>query len=144
MAILLLKPELDQWRPGEHTGTFRGNNLAFVAASAALSTYWQNEEFSQSVKQKSDVLREELEKTAQEFPSLQAKVRGRGLIYGLEIPEDGLAKNVSRHAFERGLVIELSGARGQVMKFLPPLSIDEATLHEGLEIVNEAIAHSIA
>ena len=143
MAILLLKPELDQWNPGEHTGTFRGNNLAFVAATAALSTYWQTEEFGQTVKHKSAILREELEKTAQEFPGLQANVRGRGLLYGLEIPETGFAKKVSRGAFERGLVIELSGARSQVVKFLPPLIIEEETLLQGVEIVNEAIADAI-
>lgn len=144
MAILLLKPELDQWNPGEHTGTFRGNNLAFVASTAALSTYWQTDEFSQSVRHKSSILKDELEKTAQEFPSLQANVRGRGLIYGLEIPADGFAKKVSRHAFEQGLVIELSGARSQVVKFLPPLTIDESTLQEGIDVVNEAIAHTIS
>lgn len=143
MAILLLKPELDQWQPGEHTGTFRGNNLAFVASTTALSTYWQSDEFSQSVKHKSRILKDELEKTVQEFPSLDASVRGRGLIYGLEIPAEGFASNVSSRAFEKGLVIELSGARNQVVKFLPPLTIDEETLHTGINIVNEAIAHSI-
>lgn len=143
MAILLLKPELDQWQPGEHTGTFRGNNLAFVASAAALSNYWQTGEFSQAIKHKSSILKDELEKTAQEFPSLQANVRGRGLIYGLEIPADGLAKKVSQNAFAQGLVIELAGARNQVVKFLPPLTIDEATLHKGIEIVNEAIANEL-
>ncbi len=143
MAILLLKPELDEWKPGEHTGTFRGNNLAFVASTAALSAYWQNDEFSQSVKHKSIILRDELEKTAQEFPALHANVRGRGLIYGLEIPTAGFAKKVSQRAFEKGLIIELSGARSQVVKFLPPLIIEEDTLHKGIEIVNEAIAESL-
>ncbi|MCB0036922.1 MAG: diaminobutyrate--2-oxoglutarate transaminase [Anaerolineales bacterium] len=140
MAILLLKPELDEWRPGEHTGTFRGNNLAFVASEAALSHYWQTDEFSQSVKQKSALLKDELEKTAAEFPALQANVRGRGLLYGLEIPEQGLAKKVSQRAFEKGLVIELAGARSQVVKFLPPLVIEEQTLLDGINIVNEAIS----
>lgn len=144
MAILLLKPELDEWKPGEHTGTFRGNNLAFVASATALSTYWKDDEFSQSVKHKSAVLKDELEKTAQEFPVLEANVRGRGLIYGLEIPAQGFAKKVSQNAFERGLVIELAGARGQVVKFLPPLTIEEETLHQGIEIVNEAIAASVS
>lgn len=140
MAILLLKPELDQWLPGEHTGTFRGNNLAFVASTAALSTYWQTDEFSKSVKHKSTILKDELDKTVQEFPTLQAKVRGRGLIYGLDIPATGFAKKVSQQAFTKGLVIELSGARNQVVKFLPPLIIDEETLRAGIDIVNEAIA----
>ena len=143
MAILLLKSELDAWKPGEHTGTFRGNNLAFVASTAAIATYWQNDEFSQSVKHKSSILKDELEKTAQEFPALQANVRGRGLLYGLEIPAAGFAKKVSQRAFEKGLVIELSGARSQVVKFLPPLIVDEETLHKGIEIINEAIAETV-
>ncbi|MFQ5614478.1 MAG: diaminobutyrate--2-oxoglutarate transaminase [Anaerolineae bacterium] len=139
MALLLLKPELDQWNPGEHTGTFRGNNLAFVASVAALS-YWENDDFSQAIKSKSRILKAELEQIAQKYPSLKANVRGRGLIYGLEIPEPGFASKVSEAAFERGLVIELSGARNQVVKFLPPLTIDEDTLLKGLSIVDEAIS----
>ena len=143
MALLLFKPEWDQWDPGEHTGTFRGNNLAFVASAAAIAAYWQNDDFSQAIKQKSALLKEELETTVQEFPSLEAAVRGRGLIYGLDIPADGFAKKVSQRAFQKGLVIELAGARGQVVKFLPSLTIDEATLRKGIGLVNEAIADSI-
>jgi diaminobutyrate-2-oxoglutarate transaminase len=143
MALVLMRPELDQWKPGEHTGTFRGNNLAFVASTAAIAAYWQNDNFSQAIKQKSALLKEELETTVQEFPSLEAAVRGRGLIYGLDIPADGFAKKVSQRAFQKGLVIELAGARGQVVKFLPSLTIDEATLRKGIGLVNEAIADSI-
>ena len=143
MALLLFKPEWDQWDPGEHTGTFRGNNLVFVASTAAIAAYWQNDNFSQAIKQKSALLKEELETTVQEFPSLEAAVRGRGLIYGLDIPADGFAKKVSQRAFQKGLVIELAGARGQVVKFLPSLTIDEATLRKGIGLVNEAIADSI-
>jgi diaminobutyrate-2-oxoglutarate transaminase len=66
------------------------------------------------------------------------------LIYGLEIPAAGFAKKVSQRAFEKGLVIELAGARSQVVKFLPSLIIDEETLHKGIEIVNEAIAESVS
>ena len=138
MSLLLLKPELDQWKPGEHTGTFRGNNLAFVAAVAALS-YWENDELSCQVKAKGKILKTELEKISQSYPALQATIRGRGLIWGLEIPEAGFASKVSRQAFKQGLVIELSGARSQVVKFLPPLTIDEATLLKGVAIIDEAI-----
>lgn len=140
MSILLIKPELDQWQPGEHTGTFRGNNLAFVASVAALNTYWRDDQFSQAVKQKAAVLDEALEQTAREFSMLNACPRGRGLIYGLEIPEPGFAKRVSQAAFEKGLIIELAGATDQVVKFLPPLVIDEETLLDGVNIVNETIA----
>ena len=39
----LIKPEHDLWEPGEHNGTFRGNNLAFVTAKKAIEEYWLNE-----------------------------------------------------------------------------------------------------
>ncbi|MFQ5421517.1 MAG: aminotransferase class III-fold pyridoxal phosphate-dependent enzyme, partial [Anaerolineae bacterium] len=142
MSLLLLKPKLDRWNPGEHTGTFRGNNLAFVAAVAAL-TYWENDDFSNEIRSKSKMLKAELEKISQKYPWLQANIRGRGLIYGFEIPEPGFASKVSQAAFKKGLVIELSGANSQVVKFLPPLTIDEKTLLKGLSIIDEAIDESL-
>jgi diaminobutyrate-2-oxoglutarate transaminase len=42
LAAVLIRSDLDVWDPGEHTGTFRGQNLAFIAGAAALSTYWRN------------------------------------------------------------------------------------------------------
>ncbi|MEX0707395.1 MAG: diaminobutyrate--2-oxoglutarate transaminase, partial [Woeseia sp.] len=56
LAILLMRPELDQWRPGEHTGTFRGNNLGFVAATEALK-YWENDDLAQAVTHKGEIMR---------------------------------------------------------------------------------------
>ena len=53
-AVVLMKPELDQWKPGEHNGTFRGNNFAFVTAKAALDRYWSDDSFSNEVKKKGD------------------------------------------------------------------------------------------
>ncbi|MBB5021312.1 diaminobutyrate-2-oxoglutarate transaminase [Desulfurispira natronophila] len=138
LALLLMRPELDQWKPGEHTGTFRGNNLAFVASVETLA-YWENNDLSDAIHYKSGILKEELEALAVKYPDLNASVRGRGLIYGFEIPEIGIAKEVSRIAFEKGLIIELSGASDQVVKFLPPLTIDEETLRKGIGIIDETI-----
>ncbi len=138
LAIVLLKPELDQWKPGEHTGTFRGNNLAFVASAAALE-YWDNDDLSEAVKSKSEVMKAKLEEIAAKYPEIHASVRGRGLIYGLEIPEKNFGSEVSTKCFEKGLVIELAGALDQIVKFLPPLTIKEEVLKKGLEIIDESI-----
>ncbi len=138
LSLVLLKPELDQWRPGEHTGTFRGNNLAFVA-STELFSYWENDSLTEAVKYKENVLRKGLEEIAQKYPSIEAQIRGRGLIYGLNIPFQGFCHEVSSEAFERGLIIELAGARDDVLKFLPPLVIEEELLQEGLKIIDDAI-----
>lgn len=58
-------------------------------------------------------------------------IRGRGLIYGLQISEPNICRDISAEAFSQGLVIELSGADSDVIKFLPPLVIEEEILERG-------------
>jgi diaminobutyrate-2-oxoglutarate transaminase len=142
LSLVLIKPELDQWKPGEHTGTFRGNNLAFVASAEAL-TYWDDDQLAGEVDAKSLILKERLEAIRDKFPQLNASVRGRGLIYGLQIPIAEMASEISTAAFHRGLIIELAGARDDVVKFLPSLTIEEDVLKQGLDIIEDSIAHVI-
>lgn len=137
LALLLIKPELDQWKAGEHTGTFRGNNLAFVAAKELLG-YWKDDEFSKSIKEKEQVLKTELQEIAKEFDELKIKVRGRGLLYGLEI-SPAISKAVAKECFKNALIIELCGSDDQVVKFLPPLTITTDELKAGINIVKNAI-----
>lgn len=138
MAIILMRPELDQWKPGEHTGTFRGNNLAFVAATEMLE-YWRNTDLSDSVLYKGDIIEQRLQHIAERFPELKAKVRGRGMIWGIEFADPTFASKISEESFKNGLVIETAGAQGHVLKFLPPLIIEEDLLREGLDIIEQAI-----
>lgn len=135
MSLLLFKPELDQWKPGEHTGTFRGNNLAFVASKVAIDKYWQNDEFAKSIKYKENILKERLLEIAAKYQGeYDIDVRGRGFAYGFEIKNDNsLAGEISGKGFEHNLIIETAGSEDQVVKFLPPLIIDEDTLREGLK-----------
>lgn len=143
LALLLMRPELDQWQPGEHTGTFRGNNLAFVAAAESLS-YWDNDDLSEAVKYKGEIMETELHAIAEKYPELNARVRGVGMIWGLEIPRNGFASELSKEAFANGMVIELAGAEDQVLKFLPSLTIEEAILRKGLAIIDQAIGDLLA
>lgn len=138
MALLLIRPELDLWKPGEHTGTFRGNNLAFATASESL-TYWENDLFSDSVLKKSGLALSLLNTMAGQYPEAQALVRGRGLIQGIQIGLEGLAEQVSRIAFERGLIIETCGPQGEVLKLLPALTISEEELEEGITRLAESL-----
>ncbi len=139
LAMLFMRPEIDQWRPGEHTGTFRGNNLGFVAATEALA-YWDNDDLARAVQQRGGTIKTALERIASRFPELSASVRGVGMIWGFELNEPGAAGEVSTAAFERGLLIETAGAKNQVLKFLPPLVIDDELLDEGLVIFEQAVA----
>ena len=82
MSLVLMKPELDVWKPGAHSGTFRGNNLAFVTATQALETYWTNAAFSAEIQRKESLVRDWLENLVHSFPNAGLSVRGRGLIQG--------------------------------------------------------------
>ena len=138
MAILLMRPELDQWQPGEHTGTFRGNNLAFIAA-AKLLEYWDTPDFANGIEQKGEQLRLMLGEVVEKYPEAGGELRGVGMVWGIEFMDAAFAGEVSEEAFANSLVIETAGANGQVIKFLPALTIDEATLKEGVEIIDRAI-----
>ena len=138
LSMVLMKTELDQWKPGEHTGTFRGNNLAFIA-SAELLSYWENDNLSKAVESKEKILKDGLMEIKEKYPSIQAEVRGKGLIYGLKIPLRGFCSDVSEEAFSRGLLIELAGAEDDVLKFLSPLTIEPDLLTDGLQIIEDSI-----
>lgn len=139
MALVLMRPELDQWKPGEHTGTFRGNNLAFVAATEALA-YWDNSDFAEGVAYKGRIMEELLQGIVDKHPKQKIELRGTGMVWGLDFSaQPGFAGEVSRAAFANNLVIELAGAEDNVVKFLPALTIDEETLREGIAIIEQAI-----
>ncbi len=143
MALVLIKPECDIWSPGAHNGTFRGNNLAFVTAKAALVHYWSEEEFSAAVRRKGAIIHGWLKHIAQDYPEGAFSVRGRGMIQGLVTENPELAANIAQLAFANGLVIETSGSEDQVVKLLPPLTIDEMTLRHGLEILEDSVAEGL-
>src|SRR5699024_6146694 len=135
MSLTLIKPEYDQWGPGEHNGTFRGNNLAFVGATQAL-TYWETDDFSKSIQEKGKVLREGIETLIAKYPELDASHRGRGLMQGIALGKPELTDDICAEAFQRGLILETAGPDDEVVKFLPPLIIDKEALKEGLQILD--------
>lgn len=143
MSLVLIRPELDIWSPGEHTGTFRGNNLAFVTAAEALS-YWEDDSFSNSIFAKSRQAELQLERIAQAYPEAGSSVRGRGLIQGLMFEDHSLAKQVSQIAFANGLLIEACGPEDEVLKLLPSLTISEIELAKGIAILEASIGSILA
>jgi diaminobutyrate-2-oxoglutarate transaminase len=141
MSLVLFRPELDIWKPGAHSGTFRGNNLAFVTAAQALESYWTNDTLVKDTARKERLLRDWLENLAHSYPDVGMCVRGRGLIQGLVTPRSGdLAARIAHAAFERGVVVETSGACDEVLKLLPALTMDEALMRRGLESMEDAVA----
>ncbi len=139
MAVTLIKPELDVWEPGEHNGTFRGINPAFVTAAESLRTYWSDDELEKATRAKGERVGAALSEIADSYPDVGLTAKGRGLARGLEFPNGELAGKVCAAAFERGLLMETSGPDGEVMKLLPPLTTTDAEFSQGLEIITESV-----
>ncbi|MEL6232486.1 MAG: diaminobutyrate--2-oxoglutarate transaminase [Cyanobacteria bacterium J06627_3] len=144
MSLLLIKPDLDIWAPAEHTGTFRGNQLAFVGGTAALE-FRENTDLERDVKLKADFL--------QTFLNTEIKpmakgidIRGIGLIWGIDLANGGgvsVAKQIASRCFELGLIIERVGRNDTTLKILPPLSIDMATLQKGCALIKQAFGECL-
>jgi diaminobutyrate-2-oxoglutarate transaminase len=138
LSLVLIKPEYDQWKPGEHTGTFRGNNLAFVASTELLS-YWKDDNLTKTVQQKEKIIKRKLIDIKRKYAALNCEVQGKGLIYGLKIPIEGFCRKVSQESFRNGVVLEICGADHDVLKFLPSLLIENNLLEKGLQIIENSI-----
>jgi diaminobutyrate--2-oxoglutarate aminotransferase len=137
-ALTLFRPELDVWEPGEHTGTFRGPNLAFVTAIAAMD-FWLGSEFETATLGKGRLVEHGVRAIAAEHDGVACGVRGRGMAWGIAFREAGLARRICANAFERGLLLETSGFGGEVVKLMPPLTTTDDELSEGLDILRDAV-----
>lgn len=137
MSLLLLRPDIDIWKPGEHNGTFRGNGHAFVTATAALQHYWADETFANSLARKSNLLDEVIEGIAERH---EFETRGRGLFRGINLVRQDFAESVRNDCFEQGLIVETCGPHDEILKLLPPLTVADEDLVRAGEIINRAIA----
>lgn len=136
MAMNLVKPELDEhWSPGEHTGTFRGQNLSFVAGKAALD-YFTDNTFMRAVAEKAAFMHQQLKPLLDSDPSLQ--LRSKGMIMGLDVGNGERAAAIVQKCFADGLIVASCGIGGKVIKLIPPLTIPQADLLAGLNILNDA------
>ena len=135
-AALLIKPEHDIWKPAEHNGTFRGNTHAFVTGRVAIEKFWKDDAFQKEVQKKAAILAEGLQAVADVVSD--ARLKGRGMMQGVDVGSGELAGDICARAFEKGLIIETSGAQDEVVKVLAPLTIPEETLRKGLNILLDA------
>ncbi|WP_027254159.1 aspartate aminotransferase family protein [Photobacterium halotolerans] len=134
IAMNLVKPELDKhWSPGEHTGTFRGQCLSFVAGCEALS-YFEDSHLMEEVQQKGEMMHAALAPLAD---LAGVDVRGKGMLYGVDVGLGELAKTIVGRCFEAGLLVSACGSGGRVIKLIPPLTTPEADLQSGLAILVE-------
>ena len=143
MALNLIRRDLDTWNPGEFSGTFRGNNLAFAIAAKMLEMYWSDEEFEKSTEVKGQLVRNTLAEIAERHSEYEFLVTGKGLLCGLHTNSTDIADRVTKAAFERQLIVEVCGTGDQVVKILPPLTTTEDELRDGLSRLRDAFAATL-
>jgi diaminobutyrate-2-oxoglutarate transaminase len=139
LALTLFRPDLDIWEPGEHNGTFRGINPAFVASTEALRTYWADDKLEKSTLAKGEQVGRVMDGLVESMPGTPLLSKGRGLARGLSFETGELASKVCRAAFERGLLMETSGPEGEVAKVMPALTITDDELADGLDRLVAAV-----
>ncbi len=144
MAINLVRRDLDTWNPGEFTGTFRGNNLAFATSAAMMNAYWSDSTLEKDTEQHGLTVRAALEAMADAFGAGRFDVRGNGLLCGLDVRDTELAAAISRHAFERRLIVETCGAGDTIVKILAPLVIEPGQLDDGLNRLASSVEQATA
>lgn len=143
LAIVLLKEELDNWKPGEHNGTFRGNQLSFVAGKAAIDYLLENDVEAET-RRKGQLVKEFVEKNILPLDS-RIKLRGIGLIWGIDFAgvRGDLSEKIIEKCFEKNLICECAGRQGSVIKIMPPLVIEDELLIKGLNILADAVKKSL-
>ena len=139
LALVLFKPELDIWEPGQHTGTFRGNQLALIAGKAGLETFVETN-LELEVKRKAELVRAFLQ---EQIVPLDSRItfRGIGLIWGLDFSNfnNDMTKPLITACFRNGLIVERVGRDNNVLKIMPPLVIEDDLLIRGLEIIRDSL-----
>jgi diaminobutyrate-2-oxoglutarate transaminase len=155
LSVVIYDRDLDAWEPGAHIGTFRGNQMAMAAGTATLKFIKENHLVAHAGEMGERLL-QCLQELQQEFPEI-GDVRGRGLMVGVEIidptkPHSGsgsqpanpdVASGIQRECFKRGLILEVGGRHGAVVRFLPPLIITGEQVDEVVSIFREALIASL-
>ncbi len=139
LAIVLHKESLDNWKPGEHNGTFRGNQLSFVAGKAAIEYLTENNVEAETVR-KGEIVKNFIEKEILPFDS-RLELRGIGLIWGIDFGkiDAALSEVIIEKCFEKNLICECAGRAGSVVKVMPPLVIEDELLLEGLNRLKKSV-----
>ncbi|MGD2160752.1 MAG: aspartate aminotransferase family protein [Gammaproteobacteria bacterium] len=139
MAMNLVKPEHDaHWQPGEHTGTFRGQNISFVAGREALR-YFEDDELMAETRRKGEIMASHLQDIAHKYSDKGFSVRGKGMMQALDTGDGALTKAIARDCFDHGMLFGPCGVGGAVIKLIPPLTIPDEDLQQGLTILSEAV-----
>jgi len=134
-AVVVSKDVSEKIMVGDHGTTFGGNPVAARVAHHMV-TRLSDAKLQESVMANGEIFRTRFEALREKYPDLIKEVRGKGLILGLQMSQD--PSPVIKAARERGLLIITAGVN--TLRFVPSLTISEGEIHEGLDILEKAIA----
>ena len=144
MAVTLIRPDLDIWAPGEHNGTFRGIGPAFATAAESIRHFWRDDSLKQQTVARGLQVESRFNRIVASYEEHQLVAKGRGMARGLQFANGDLADQVTKTAFERGLLAETSGPEGEVLKLLPPLTMTNDEFERGMTIIEESVTDVLA
>lgn len=146
LSAVIAKAEiLDLLGPGGFMSTYGGTPLACAAALAALEVM-EEEKLVEQAREKGEYFLKGLKELEEKFEPV-AWVNGRGLFIGLELVKDPKSKTpateenkrLQYECMKRGLLYERGGAYGNIIKFIPPLTITKEEIDRSLEILEESL-----
>ena len=136
---------MDATHGGGLGGTYGGNPVACAAALAAIDAF-ENDGMLERAREIGGILRARFESVQQSDPRI-AEVRGAGAMIAVEFvdpetkaPDAALTSAVAKAAIAEGVIVLTCGTYGNVIRFLPPLSISDELLAEGIDVVAAALA----
>jgi 4-aminobutyrate aminotransferase len=134
---------MSKWTTGSHGGTYGGNALAAAAAIATLDVM-QSENLPANAACEGERLMRGLKDLQTQYPVI-GDVRGRGLMIGVEFTRDGkpdaaTTSAVQKACLARKLLLLTCGTYGNVIRWIPPLVVNDAHIDEALGIFSEALA----
>ena len=141
-ALVTRQDLMGKWITGSHGGTFGGNAVACAAAVATLRVI-KEEKLLDNANARGEQLLAGLRRLQQEFSTI-GDVRGKGLMVATEFTQDGdpdttTSKAVVKVAFDRGLMLLTCGTYDNVIRWIPPLVVNEREVDEALKIFAAAL-----
>ncbi|WP_271270778.1 diaminobutyrate--2-oxoglutarate transaminase [Aliamphritea hakodatensis] len=141
MSLVLINPVYDSWSPAEHNGTFRGNNHAFVTATAALKKYWSDASVLQRFRTNALYLENKVQTLCDTYT---LGFKGKGMMLGIDLYNSEDAHQVQKYCFENKLIVERCGPFDEVLKFLPALNVSREEIDQAINTVQRSVEHMLA
>jgi diaminobutyrate-2-oxoglutarate transaminase len=143
ISAIIYNKSVEAWGPGDHIGTFRGNQVSIAAGLAAMN-FVEDNNLESHVETLGIYLQSRLEELQEKLPVI-GEVRGDGLFIGIEYVKDPVSKTpdpdivqqIRQQCFAKGLLFEVGGHYNNVIRFLPPLVITKEIIDNAMDIFEE-------